>query len=199
MIKKILGFDISSTCIGYCALELDDQTNQIKFIECNYLNPIKKGTIMERIVDTRDKIKIIIDRINPDYIGVEDLIKFMPKSTATTVVVLTTFNRMICLLGHDYLNTYPELFNVMSIRHGLKLSKDLPKKEDMPELVAKHLGITFPYVYGKDKKGNKKIKEESRDMADGVAVALYYSFILSGKVKVKLKKPKVKKKAKKTP
>ncbi len=199
MIKKVLGFDVSSTTIGYCVLEVDDQTNQIKFIECNYLNPTKKGTIMERIVDTRDKIKLIIDRVKPDHIGVEDLIKFMPKSTATTVVVLTTFNRMICLLSYDYLKAYPELFNVMSIRHGLKLSKELPKKEEMPELVATRLGITFPYVYGKDKKGNPKIKEESRDMADGVAVALYYAFILTGKVKVKLKKPKAKKKAKKTP
>lgn len=192
MIKKVLGFDVSSTTIGYCVVTWDDTTNEIKFQECNYLNPIKKGSIMERIVDTRDKIKLIIDTIKPDFIGVEDLIKFMPKSTATTVVVLTTFNRMICLLAYDYLKRYPELFNVMSIRHALKTGKELPKKEDMPELVAKHLGITFPYVYGKDKKGNKKIKEESRDMADGVAVALYYAFILSQKVKVKVKKPKKK-------
>jgi hypothetical protein len=70
------------------------------------------------------------------------------------------------------------------------LSPDLPKKEDMPDLVAKHLGITFPYEY--DKKG--KVKEVSRDMADGVAVALYHAFVLTGKVVRKIKKPKVKKK-----
>lgn len=184
MIKKILGIDISSSTIGYCTLTWDDTNNDIKFIECNYLKPSKKGTILERIVDTRNKFKIIIDKIQPDYIGIEDLIKFMPKSTATTVVVLTTFNRMISLLAHDYLNNFPQLFNVMSIRHGLKLNKKLPAKEDMPELVAKHLGITFPYVYNK----NKKIKEESMDMADGVAVALYYAFLLSGKIKKKVKK-----------
>ncbi len=190
MSKIVLGFDVSSTTIGYCVLEVDEFNNTFKYVSMNYLKPIKKGTIMERIVDTRDKIKDIIVKVKPDYIGIEDLIKFMPKSTATTVVVLTTFNRMICLLAFDYLQRHPELFNVMSIRHGLKLNKDLPKKEDMPELVAKHLGITFPYQY--DKKG--KVKEESRDMADGVAVALYYAFVLTGKTKQKKKTVKAKKK-----
>jgi Holliday junction resolvasome RuvABC endonuclease subunit len=182
--KRILGFDVSSSSIGYCVLDIDDLTGQIKFISMDYLKPSKKGLIMDRIVDTRDKLNDIINKIGPDYIGIEDLIKFMPKSTATTVVVLTTFNRMVCLLAHDYLLRQPGLFNVMSIRHGLKLNKILPKKEDMPELVAKHLEITFPYQI--NKKG--KIKVESYDMADGVAVALYYAFVLTGRVQRKVKK-----------
>lgn len=191
MSKRVLGLDISSSTIGYCVLEVDGYN--IKYISMDYLKPSKKGSIMERIVDTRNKILTIINKVKPDYIGIEDLIKFMPKSTATTVVVLTTFNRMICLLAYDYLQRYPELFNVMSIRHGLKLNKILPSKDDMPELVAKHLGIIFPYQY--DKKN--KIKEESRDMADGVAVALYYAFILTGRITKKIKKlPKPKKKKK---
>ena len=53
----------------------------------------------------------------------------------------------------------------------------------MPELVSNHLGITFPYKYNK----NGKIKDESYDMADGVAVALYYAFVLSKRIKVKKK------------
>lgn len=192
--KRILGIDVSSTTIGYCVLEVDESTQDIKYVKMDYLCPSKKGSLMERIVDTRDKILDIIKTIKPDYIGIEDLIKFMPKSTATTVVVLTTFNRMICLLAYDYLGYHPELFNVMTIRHALKLNKILPKKEEMPDLVAKHLGITFPYEY--DKKG--KVKEVSRDMADGVAVALYFAFVLTGKAKQKA--PKVKKpKAKKPP
>lgn len=185
----VLGFDVSSSCIGYCVLEIDQESGDIKFISCNYLSPIKKGSILERLVDTRDKIKKIIEEVKPDYIGIEDLIKFMPKSTATTVVVLTTFNRMIGLLSYDYMKKYPELLNVMSIRHGLKFNKVLPKKEDMPELVAQHLKINFPYKC--DKGG--KVKVESFDMADGVAVALYYAFLLTGKVKKKVKKEKKKK------
>lgn len=192
--KTILGFDVSSTTIGWCVLEFDETLNTIKFVKANYVKPLKKGNIIERIVDTRDKVQIIINNVKPDYIGVEDIIQFMQgKSTAKTIIMLTTFNRMIGLCAYDFLQRSPELFNVMSIRHGLKLSKDLPKKEDIPDLVAKHLGITFPYEH--DKKG--KVKVESFDKADGIAVALYYAFVLTGKIKRKIKAPKAKTKVKK--
>jgi len=184
-LKKVLGFDVSSSTIGWCSLEIEDDI--IKYVDSGYFKPIKIGSIVDRIVDTRNKIQEIIDQTKPDYIGIEDLIKFMPKSTATTVVMLTTFNRMVCLTSYDYLKSNPGLFNVMTIRHGLKTSKVLPKKEDMPELVAKHLGIKFPYeriTKGKNKGG---IKEENCDRADGIAVALYYAFVLTGKVKGKRK------------
>lgn len=183
--SKVLGIDCSSTTIGYCILEIDESSGEITFISASYLKPIKKGSIIERIVDTRNKIFDIIHKVKPDYISIEDIISFMKgKSTAQTIITLTTFNRMVCLLAYDFLKKSPELCNVMSIRHGLKFDKILPKKEDMPELVAKHLGITFPYEF--NKKG--KIKVENYDMADGIAVALYYSFVLTGKIKRKAKK-----------
>jgi Holliday junction resolvasome RuvABC endonuclease subunit len=150
-----------------------------------YHKPIKKGSIIERIVDTRNHMKKIIEDHKPDYIAIEDIIKFMKgKSSAQTIIMLTTFNRMIGLAAYDYLGASPNLYSVMTIRHGLKLNKVFPKKEDVPELVAKHLGITFPYEYGK--KGSLKV--ENYDKADGVAVALYHTFVLAGKVKLKGKK-----------
>jgi Holliday junction resolvasome RuvABC endonuclease subunit len=184
MTKTILGFDVSSTTIGWCVLELDESTNKITFIKAGTLKPTKKGTMVERIVDTRSKVETIIKDNKPDDIAIEELIKFMPKSTATTVVVLSVFNMMTCVAAHDYLSKVPNIYNVLSIRHGLKISKDCPKKEDMPELVANHLEITFPYEY--NKKG--MIKEESLDKADGVAAALYHAFVLTGKAKHKGKK-----------
>lgn len=190
-IKKILGWDVSSTTIGYCFLLWNDETNEIKFESCNYLKPIKKGDIFERLDNTRKKVKAITENFKPDYIGVENIIEFMKgASGAKTIIMLALFNRTIGLVAYDYLGKSPELFNVMQIRHGLKFGTELPKKEEMPELVAKHLGITFPYVYKK----NKKIADESGDMADGVAVALYYAHVLSGKIVLKDKKPKKKKK-----
>ena len=56
MNKRILGLDVSSSCIGYCILEID-QNNNINYIAMNYLQPSKKGNIIDRIVDTRNKIK----------------------------------------------------------------------------------------------------------------------------------------------
>lgn len=183
--KTILGFDVSSTTIGHCAVSWDETTNDIKLVNAAYLKPLKKGSILERIVDTRNKIQKIIVDAKPDYIAIEDIIQFMAgKSTAQTIIMLTTFNRMIGLTAYDYLGKVPELFSVMTIRHGLKLTKDLPKKEDMPAVVSNHLGITFPYEY--NRLGN--IKVESYDKADGMAVALYQALLLAGKVKRKGKK-----------
>ena len=194
MIKKVLGFDISSTCIGYCLLEFDDSNNQIKYVEMKNHKPSKKGNILDRLSSTQKVIHQIIKTYNPDFISIEDIVQHMQnKSSAKTIITLAVFNRMIGLLAYEHLGHAPELFNVLSIRHGLKTDKELPKKEDMPELVAKHLGITFPYVY---KKSGARAPE-SEDMADGVAVALYYAFVLTGRIKTKAKKPKTSKRKKK--
>lgn len=182
--KTILGFDVSSTCIGYCHLEVDEDSNKIRFISCNYIKPIKKGNIIERLAHTRDKIISILEKVEPDIIAIEDIIQFMSgASTAKTIITLTSFNRMISLLAYDYLSSSPQMYSVMTIRHGLKLNKILPKKEDMPELVSKHLGIKFPY----EKNKNGKIKSENYDMADGVAVALYSALLFTNKLNRKKK------------
>lgn len=184
MVKRVLGFDISSSCIGYSILEIDDN-NKIRFVLCNYIKPPKKGSIIERMVETRNMVRSIIDQVKPDFIGIEDIIQFMKgHSTAKTIIMLTTFNRMIGLTAYDALKRPPELFSVMTIRHGIKTGKGLPRKEEIPDLVAKHLGIKFPWLTNK----NGKIKIESYDMADGVAVALYYAFVLTGRTKCKGKK-----------
>lgn len=181
--KRVLGFDVSSTTIGFSVLDYDGP--DCKLFDSGYLKPIKTGTIIERIVDTRNKIRDILVKYKPDEIGIEEIVQFMAgKSTAKTIIMLTTFNRMICLCAHDYLGKSPTLFSVMTIRHGLKEGKELPKKEDMPELVSKHLGITFPYET--NKKG--KLKVENYDRADGIAVGLYYTLLLMGKIKRKGKK-----------
>lgn len=183
--KIILGIDVSSTTIGFGTLGWNEVTDDIKYIDMFYIKPIKDGTVIERIVHTRDKMQKIIADIKPDYIAIEEIISFMKgKSTAKTVITLTTYNRMIGLVAYDYLAKAPEMFNVMSIRHGLKLNKKLPSKQEIPELVSKHLGITFPYEYKK----TGKLKVENEDKADGTAVALYYAFLLSGKIVKKGKK-----------
>jgi Holliday junction resolvasome RuvABC endonuclease subunit len=185
--QRILGIDCSSTTIGWCVLEVDGES--IKYIDSYYFKPTKKGNIVERLFDTRNKLKKIIKDHNPNIIAIEEIIQFMKgASTAKTIIALTAFNRMACLLSYDCLNISPNLINVMSIRHGLKINNIFPKKEDMPELVSKHLGITFPYE--KNKKG--KLKIENYDRADGIAVALYQAFVLTGKTN-KTKKGKKKK------
>jgi Holliday junction resolvasome RuvABC endonuclease subunit len=175
MKKTILGFDCSSTTIGWCSLEVDIDTKEITYLDSGYHKVIKKGSITERLVHTRIFINSLLQKVKPDLIGIEQIIEFMKgKSTAKTIIMLTTFNRALALICHDYLNKSPEFFNVMSIRHSLKLTKVFPKKEEMPELTAHHFKIQFPYE--KNKKGN--LKPENYDRADGMAVALHHAFTL---------------------
>lgn len=172
---KVLSFDISSTTIGYCVLEVNEY--KITYVQANYLKPIKTGTIIERLANTREKIKEIIKQVKPDEIVIEDIIQFMAGgSTAKTIITLTSFNRMIGLLAYDYLNRPPQMLSVMSIRHCIKRQANLgglPKKEDLPRLLEKLLDIEFSWVYGK--KG--AIKIESYDISD--AICCGYCYIVS--------------------
>jgi hypothetical protein len=183
--KRVLGFDISTSCIGWGLLQINEDQS-ITYLNSGYFNPIKEGNIIKILADTRNKVLEIIKVNEPDYIGIEKLIEFMKgKSSAKTIIALTGVNRMVSLLAYDYLAKPPELLNVLSIRHGIKLTKILPKKEEIPELVAKHLNIVYPYEYTTR---SKKLCVENFDRADGIAVALYYAFLLSGKIKPKKEK-----------
>lgn len=182
IIMIILGFDISSTTTAYSVFNIEHNplTNSpiISFKLSSFIKPIKTGSIISRIVSFDAQINNIIYEHKPDAVAIEDIIKFMKgKSSANTIITQATFNRIVCLASAKYLNREPSLYNVLSIRHGLKQNKTFPKKEDMPNLLQNHLKFKFPYLYNK----NKKIKEESYDMADSIAVGLYHCYKLTRK------------------
>lgn len=200
MIKTILGLDISSSCVGFGVVEWNTETNQISFKDIGYYNPPKKASdtaedFIEALYQTIKAIQTLINTYSPDYIGIENIVQFMKgKSGANTIITLAAFNRSIGLLCREYLGHSPKFFNVLSIRHGLKFNKALPDKKEMPELVAKHLGITFPWTL--NKRQNHIV--ENYDAADGMAVALFHAQNLAGILpKKKPKKPKKPKKVKK--
>ena len=56
MKKIVLGFDVSSTTCGWCALEIDQISKEIKYLESGYHKPIKTGSIVERVANTRKSI-----------------------------------------------------------------------------------------------------------------------------------------------
>jgi Holliday junction resolvasome RuvABC endonuclease subunit len=165
----IVGFDVSSTTIGWGCLKVDK--NDFSYVDSGYFKPPKKGDLFQRLAKTKASIQKLLKQLKPNHIGIEEIVQFMPNKTkASTIITLAVYNRMVGLVAHDYIGNSPQLCNVLAIRHALKLSKDLPSKEEIPELVAQHLNISFPYEY---KKKSKEIKTESFDRADGLAVAIY--------------------------
>jgi hypothetical protein len=97
------------------------------------------------------------------------------------------------LVSLDHLKRTPNMYGVLATRHKLKPGKDLPSKEDMPELVAWHLNIDFPYEY--TKKG--KLEKFNYDRSDAVAVALMHAMSLGGVTNPKGEPPKMTPKVKK--
>ena len=185
--KRVLGFDVSSSTIGICVLDIDDGYNITPSL-ITYYKPPHNENILDDLFETKQYITNLIKEIGPTHIAIEQIIPYMKgSSTATTIIKLASFNRMIGLLAYEFLGSAPQMCYVQSIRHGLKHTKKLPEKEDMPKVVSKHLNIKFPYIYKQyKKKTNKKtIAPETYDQADAVAVALYYSHILIGKINKK--------------
>ena len=196
--KKILGFDVSSSTIGYGLLSVDDVTKEIVYLQSGFIKPPKGDNILERLLKTKSLINSLLEKLKPDYIGIEKIVAFMPhRSSANTVITLAVFNHMVGLLSFEFLNSSPELFPVMQIRRGITpLGGTVPSKEEIADLVSKRLGIIFPYVFGK----RGKVAVESLDVADGIAVALFYALLLTDNInkspKSPPKKPKIKNKRK---
>lgn len=162
---KILGFDVSSTVTAYCCMTIENK--EIIKIEHGFFKPLKKGTIFERLSSFQKEIEKIINKFSPDNIVIEDIVKFMQhRSQANTIIMLALFNRQVGLTCFN-MGISPILYNVMQIRHCIKLNKKMPKKEEVPDVLEKRLNIKFPYVLK-----NNKIKQESYDVADAFAVTL---------------------------
>jgi len=173
---RILSFDASSSTVGWCVL--DDHNGKPHLIECGYFKPLKKGGTFERLKDLKTKTIEIIEKYQPDDIAIEEIMKFLAGgSTASTIISLATVNRTAGLACYEHTGNEPTLCSVMAIRHKLKFDKVFPKKNEIPALVEKHLGITLPIIKGK--KG--QIKPETYDIADACAVALYHYYKLMDK------------------
>jgi Holliday junction resolvasome RuvABC endonuclease subunit len=179
--KIILGFDISSSVIGYGVLKLSN--NKIIFDETNYIIPQKTSSIIDDLYKTKIIIENLIKKISPTHIAIEDIVKFMKgKSTANTIIKLTSFNRMVCLSSQDYLGYSPYLYNVMSIRHTIKKSlnlKKIPQKEELPNCLEYLLDIKYPFIINK----NNNIDTKSYDMSDSLCCA-YTCIIKNNMVKL---------------
>jgi Holliday junction resolvasome RuvABC endonuclease subunit len=181
---RILSFDASTTTIGYAILE----SEPLKLIHVGYFKPNKKLSLFERLVSVKKLVLELIDGYQPNEIALEDILLFMPgKSNATTITSLAVLNRTVGLTIFEATDKAPILLNVTSIRHKLKIN-EYPKKEDIPELVAKKLDINFPYKYNK----KNEIIVENFDQADAIAVGLAYILGLRPAVKIKKKRKKKK-------
>lgn len=173
-----MSFDVSSSVIGWATFNIDKKNNT-KLVDSGFFKPSKTGHLFENLKSTKEKILDLLEEHNPNKVAIEDIAQFMPKvSSANTIIKLALYNRLVGLTAFEYLNEIPELYSVMAIRHGLKLTKDLPKKEEIPELVEKLLGVTLPRQYKK----TGVVRPELYDEADAIACGLFCCYKLTNKL-----------------
>jgi Holliday junction resolvasome RuvABC endonuclease subunit len=195
---RVLGLDASTSAIGIAVIEYDKSFN-CKLVYSNYYAPDKSIDIIDMLLKARVHITNIAKQYEIDEFVIEDYIRFMKgRSSAATVIPLAILNMTLRLMIIDQFNIKPESLNVLKIRHTLKLTKELPSKEEIPNLVAKHLKIEYPWLYKVNKRTKKPVlhkvtkepvvQTESYDIADAIAVALAF---------IKLKETPKKSKAKK--
>lgn len=187
MTYRVLGLDASTTTIGIAVIDFEDN-GSMNLVHHGFYKPPKNGHIVERLASVREFIYGLMGRYQPNDVALEDIILFMKgHSTAQTVSSLAVLNRTVGLAVYNQSGRVPNMLNVMAIRHALKTDKELPAKEEIPELVAHYLKQPFPYR--KNKKGN--VATENFDMADAMAVAIAF-----WKKKVEQLKPKPSKRKK---
>lgn len=166
---RVMGLDISTSTIGIAVIE----TEPLKLLFSGYHKPDKSLSELRRLVTSRDEIlnKIIAYSVNE--VAVEEYLQYMAgKSGAGTILPLAIMNRTVCVGIFDRFQKEPKMYNVNTVRSVLKINNITPKKENMPDVVAHHLGVDFPYSIHKYKNGKEKILKESYDVADAIAVAL---------------------------
>lgn len=172
--QRILAIDASTTTIGVSIL--DHNGTKTKLVHHEYFKPPKKGSIFARLTAVKNYMRSLNEKWKPDTVCIEEIVQFMAGgSTAKTVIPLAVFNRTIGLTWYEMMDKEPIMLNVMKIRHAIKFGKELPSKDDIPEVVARRLGIDFPY-YTKINRRTKKeeIRVENGDVADSIAVGLAY-------------------------
>lgn len=174
-VKRVLSLDASTTTVGIAVLDYDDKN--ITLYHNDFYKPNKDVNQLIMLKEAKLFVKDLIKTFNPDDFAIEEYIKFMKgNSAAATTIPLAIFNRTLCLAAYEEMNKLPEIISVMTIRSKIKLDKQIPKKEEVPEIVAKHLNIAFPYRTKLLKNGKEKIIAENADVADGIAVGLAFIF-----------------------
>lgn len=177
---KILGLDISSTTIGVALLNCHPKKLDLEIH--SYYKPKKgKRSIYERLSNSKAAMASWMDGYQPDYVAIEDILLYLGgkkgrrKSNAQTITTLAIWNRTIGLQAFESSGKVPTLLSVEEIRKTLRIDgRNTPKKEEMPEVVAHHLGIDFPWVKYYNKKKEHANRNENYDIADATAVALAF-------------------------
>ena len=168
--KNVLSFDISSSTIGWSLIEYDEDSYSLK--KYGHIKPPRKfDDKLEKLSKTYDMIKDLLNQLKPDEVAVEQYAnKFSRgKSTANTIIVLSTYNEVVKLCCYRELNLIPYSYPAVSIRSRMSkhFNESIKNKDDAFDFVVKKVS-NFNTILNRV----NNIKKECYDEADAICVGL---------------------------
>jgi len=158
----ILGLDISSSIIGYCVI--DENEN---IIEISYIDLRKVEELFDKVKYTLQELFIVKEKYDIIKIGIEDFLqKFaFGKSSIKTIIKLSQINTLV---SYEIYNTFcirPIFFNSRSARK-IVLGKSYNKEETFQIISQKYNSVNWP------KKKNNTYADQAYDMSDSLIISL---------------------------
>ena len=163
----ILGLDVSTSKIGYCVVDTQQNLKEVNFIK------FKDGTLEERAQQfSLGELRRLKNTYNITHVRIEAPFTMFSggKTTAGTMSKLQRFNGMISVLAYTVFNLQPELVPSRSARSkcGIKIPRGENTKKKIIEWVEQRYPKDFTVVLTRH--GNPKPGTD--DMADSIVVAL---------------------------
>lgn len=171
----ILGLDISSATIGWSILKVDEGKYHLK--NYGHIKPVSKkksGDIFSvRLNYAFDAITKLIEKEKPNIIVIEDYAKKFSKgkSSANTILILSSFNEVCGLAAYRASKIVPVRMPVTTLRKLVKKEFGC-SIDDKPDVLAFCKKTFNNFLTPNNKAGN--IKKECYDEADAIIVSLGY-------------------------
>ena len=163
----ILGLDVSTSKIGYCVVDTQQNLKEVNFIK------FKDGTLEERAMKFfHGELSRVKYTYKITHVRIEAPFTMFSggKTTAGTMSKLQRFNGMISVLAYMEFNLQPELVQSRSARSkcGIKIKRGENTKKKIIAWVEQRYPRDFTVVLTRH--GNPKPGTD--DMADSIVVAL---------------------------
>ena len=176
----VLGLDISTSCTGYCLIDVDI-SQRSSLSEIGYIPISKVKDPYRKAQKIRQKLEMISKEHKIDKIYIEENLQAFRAgfSSAKTLVTLARFNGVVSYLCSEIFQLPPEFINVNSARKSLGLKivrkKDggAPTKKQVLDWVSTDQPkINWPtkILKGGPNKGNEIIDPSAYDMADAYVI-----------------------------
>ncbi len=160
--KCSLGLDVSTTCLGICAIDENNNIVYSKALQLHkYEHPDKKKPVEE-------EFEKISKEFDVQTVCIEAPLFMRGKTSADTITKMFFFNGWVSCFAYMKFKKYPKYVNLNKARqkHGLRVpGKEITKENTSKKKVLDFLvALGYPLVEERTRQGN--VRASSYDISD---------------------------------